>query len=330
MGRWGTMLRAMPRSGALLCLLSAACFGAMGIFGKLAYDEDVTVGTLLSVRFCAAAVVLWVLVLATGGQHALRAAGRRAVAVGIALGAVGYALQAGLFFAALERIDVSLLSLLLYTYPAGVLVGALLLGRDTADAVRFGALALASAGLVLVLLGPGAGGADGLGVAMGLAAAAVYTTYILVSDDVVRGLPPLGLSALVLSGAAVTLTAASLLLGDLRPGAATAAGLGWVLAIALVCTVGAVVLFFAGLDRVGPSSAAIFSTAEPVVTLALAAAVFGEALSGVQLAGAACVLGAVVVLNLRRPAAAPELPAPPGAGRGRRLGRRRAAPAAAS
>ena len=320
----------MPRSGAVLCLLSAACFGAMGIFGKLAYDENVSVGTLLGLRFVAAAAVLWLLVAATGGLRELRGAGRRALGVAFALGAVGYALQAGLFFAALERIDVSLLSLLLYTYPAGVTVGALLLGRDRVDAVRLSALALASAGLVLVLVGPGAGTLDGLGAALALGAAGVYTAYILVSDGVVGSLPPLGLAALVLTGAAMTVLPAAVLLGDFDAGAPTAAGLGWIGAIALVSTVGAVVLFFAGLHRVGPSSASILSTCEPVVTVSLAFVVFGETLSGIQLVGGALVLAAVVVLNLRGTAARPGPAEPLAEGRAQRRGRRRAAPAAAS
>ena len=54
------------------------------------------------------------------------------------------------------------------------------------------------------------------------------------------------------------------------------AGFGWLLALACISTVAAVVLFFAGLRRVGPSAASILSTLEPVVTVALAFAVFGE------------------------------------------------------
>ncbi len=132
---------------------------------------------------------------------------------------------------------------------------------------------------------------------MGLGAAGVYTAYILVSDRVVAALPPLALTALVLTGAAGTVVPGALLLGELHPGAPTGAGLGWIGAIALVSTVGAVVLFFAGLHRVGPSAASILSTFEPVVTVALAFAVFGETLSGVQLVGGALVLAAVVALN---------------------------------
>jgi drug/metabolite transporter (DMT)-like permease len=47
------------RVGALLCLASAVAFGAMGIFGKLAYEQGATVGTLLVVRFVLAAALFW-------------------------------------------------------------------------------------------------------------------------------------------------------------------------------------------------------------------------------------------------------------------------------
>ena len=68
--------------------------------------------------------------------------------------------------------------------------------------------------------------------------------------------------------------------GRPAPGALSAAGFGWLAAIALVSTVAAVSLFFAGLRRVGPTTASIVSTAEPVTTVVLAFLVFGESLSG--------------------------------------------------
>jgi drug/metabolite transporter (DMT)-like permease len=129
----------------------------------------------------------------------------------------------------------------------------------------------------------------------------VYTTYILVSEGVVGRVTPRVLSALVCTGAAVSLTAGSALLGELRPGELTAAGWGWLACLALVSTVAAVSLFFAGLQRVGPTTASIISTAEPVVTVLLAFLVFGELLGPVQLVGGALVLGAVLMLASRRP-----------------------------
>ena len=66
----------------LFCLASAVAFGAMGIFGKLAYDEGATVGTLLATRFVLAATLLWLLVGARG-------IARRDASLGLLLGAVG-------------------------------------------------------------------------------------------------------------------------------------------------------------------------------------------------------------------------------------------------
>src|SRR3954453_2679755 len=218
----------MRSSGTLMCLASGAAFGAMAIFGKLAYGEGATVGTLLAVRFSLAAVVFWGLVLAGGAaRRELRAGGRRDLAIAVGLGAGGYALQAGCYFAALTRIDASLLSLMLYTYPALVAAAAVALGRERIDRRRVAAPALGSGGLLCVVAGAGTGAIDPAGAALGVVAACVYTTYILVGEGVAGRMRPMALSAIVCTGAAVSLTAGGTLLGEFHPGALTVAGWGW-------------------------------------------------------------------------------------------------------
>jgi drug/metabolite transporter (DMT)-like permease len=288
----------MPSVGTLLCLASAAAFGAMGIFGKLAYEEGATVGTLLAVRFVLAAVLFWLFVTSSGGVRRVRALPRRDVAIALALGAVAYSAQAGGYFAALQRLDVSLLSLLIYTFPTIVTVTAIALGRERANRRTAVALVLASTGLVLVLAGAGGGALDPIGTGLGLAAAVVYSAYILASEDVVARIGPLALSTLVCTGAATTLTLAGVARGDLDPGDVSAAGFGWLAGIAVFSTVGAVGLFFAGLRRVGPTAASILSTLEPVVTVVLAFLVFGDSLGPVPLAGGALVLAAVLAVRV--------------------------------
>jgi drug/metabolite transporter (DMT)-like permease len=288
-------------SGPLLCLGSGAAFGAMAVFGKLAYGDGATVGTLLAVRFALAAALFWALVLAGGAAHELRALAGRDVAAALALGACGYALQAGLYFTALERIDASLLSLLLYTFPAIVAAAAVALGRERLDGRRLAALGLASGGLVLVVAGAGTGALDPLGAALGLGAAVVYSTYILVGEGIAGRMPARLLSALVCTGAAASLTGGSALLGELRPGALPLAGWGWLACLAVVSTVAAIGLFFAGLRRAGPTTASILATVEPLVTVLLAYLVFAETLGALQLAGGALVLAAVLVLQAPRP-----------------------------
>ena len=279
--------------GAALCLVSAAAFGCMGIFGKLAYDEGVGVWELLLVRFGLAALVLAAI---AGLRGALRGLERRAIVAGLLMGAIGYATQAGLYFSALDRMDASLLALLLYTYPALVVVLAIALGRESASRRRVVALVLASTGAALVLAGAGTGTLDPLGTVMGIGAAVTYAVYILVGAEVVADVPPLTLAALVTAGATFSFAVIAFATGGPDLGF-EAAGWGWLVGIALVSTVLAILTFFAGLARVGPSAAAILSTLEPVVTVVLAALAFDEALTTVQLLGGAIVLASVFVLN---------------------------------
>ena len=189
-----------------------------------------------------------------------------------------------------------------------VAVAAIALGRDRASRRTALALALASTGLVLVLAGAAAGALDPLGTALGLTAAVVYSAYILTSDGIAARIGPLALSTLVCTGAATTLTLGGVVSGDLALGGVSAEGYGWLAGIAVVSTVGAVGLFFAGLQRVGPTAASILSTLEPVVTVVLAFAVFGESLGPTQLAGGALVL--LAVLAVRTPVRRAVLPVP--------------------
>ena len=303
--------------GAALCLVSAACFGAMAVFGKLAYDAGVSPGALLLVRFALAAVLLGAVLLVrpelrrpgssppgvpTAGQWTMTRG--RLLAIAFGLGAIGYATQASLFFSALQMMDASLLALILYTYPVMVTVVAVLLGRDRLNPARSAALVAASGGTLLVLLGAGGVSFHPVGALLAFASAITYTGYILVADTVVHRLAPVVLSALVMTGAAGTLGARALLTGgvDLDFGVA---GWFWLACIAVVSTVVAMLTFFAGLRRTGPSTAAILSTFEPVVTSALAALVLSESLTPIQLAGGALVLSSVAVLQLRRTGSRP-------------------------
>lgn len=273
------------------CLLSASAFGAAAIFAKYAYASGVNVLSLLGVRFVIAAVVLWLLAKARGAVGS----GRSLVA-GAILGFTLYASQAGLYFGALERLDASMASLIVYVYPALTLVGAAMLGRDHVSPRRAAALALSLAGVALVVVGGEIGSLDAIGVLMALGAAAGYAGYILGSDVLSDGASPLAFAAAVCTGAANGFLVVGAALGELDLGFA-AEGWLWIAALATVSTVIAVTAFLEGLQRIGPARASIVSTVEPPVTLMLAALTFGERLGPVQLAGGALVLGAVVLIQ---------------------------------
>ena len=279
--------------GPLYCLLSAVGFGVMAIFAKLAYAEDVGLGALLVVRFGLAALVLLAVATVSGELFRLD---RRAVAAALGMGAFGYAVQAGLYLAAVSRVDASQVALVFCIYPVLVMVMAIVTRRERASARRTAALAMALAGIVFVLNGATGGAFDVLGALLSLGSAVVYTGYILIGDRVAADVPPVPLTALVCSGAFVSCVVGTTLSGgaDLGFGAR---GWFWLGLLVAISTVASILLFFAGLGRVGPTVASLLSILEPVVTVVAAALVFSESLTASQALGGVLVLAAVVVVQ---------------------------------
>jgi len=276
--------------GVLLVILSAACFGALGVLSQLAYHTGVRVLGLLSGRFVLAAAILW---LAVAGLRR-RVSWNRGVAVGLAIGA-GYSANALCFAAALTHIQAGLADVIVFAYPAMVTVGATALGRERWSRRRSAALTSAGAGIALAVAGAECNPA---GIAFSLGAAVIYAAYVLASSSLLGEHDPLVLSALLATGAAVVLSAAALAHGDLAPQGGVC-GAALVAAVAVVSSVLGVCAFLAGVRRLGAARASIVSSAEPALTAAFALAVFGDRLGVVEVLGAALVLASVPILELK-------------------------------
>ena len=259
----------------------------MAIFARFAYAGGADVLGVLVARFTIAGAVLALVMLATRRPWPRG----RALAVAIAMGAIGYVGQAVCYFAALNHASAGLVALLLYAYPTLVCILAALFLRERLTARTIGLLAVSFAGIALTL---GGGHGTPLGFALGLAAALFYSVYIVVGARELKGTDVLASTTVICLSAAATLLAASLLRAPQFP----ESWWGWipVALIALVSTVVAILTFFAGLKRVGPATASIVSTLEPVVTVALAWLLLGEGLSVLQLVGGSLVLGAAAFL----------------------------------
>jgi len=285
--------RTPERVGALLCLVAGASFALQPVLVKLAFDGGAGVASVGAIRFALAAAAFALI-----ARRAIAAAPARTLLAPFLLGLTIYGLETGLFFASLERIDVSLASLLMCSYPALVVAGAVLLRRERASRRRAVALVVALLGVALVLAGGVGGAMDPVGIGLALGAAIAYAAYVLVSDRLLGTTEPLVLATMLCAGAATAFAVGGAATGSLEaPRASTLLVVG---AIALVATVLPIAAFLGGVQRIGPSRATILGTIEPPVTIALSALVFGERLGAVQLLGAGLVVAGVVILQLRR------------------------------
>lgn len=280
------------RLGYLLVAISAVAFGAMAIFARLAYASGVDTPTLLFMRFTVATVVLSALLMIRR-----RPLPRGRVLAGLfGMGVFGYAGQAYTFFTALTLASAGLVALLLYLYPAMVTILAAIVLGERLGGVKIGALGLALVGMALAI-GP-AGQGQPLGIAMAVLSAAIYSVYIVVGSRFTSAAGPLPAATVIIAASALVYLAVVAARGPVWP----ATTLGWaaVGAAALISTVVSVLTFFGGLERIGPTSTVTISTLEPIVTVALAAVVLDETIAGLQVAGGALIVGAVLLLTRAR------------------------------
>jgi len=283
------------RQGLLLCIVAALGFGSMAVLAKLAYAAGAGVLTLMSVRFAVGATLLWGIAAHRG---VARVGSKRAALAALALGLFLYSAESGLYATALTRIDASLGELLMFSYPAIVVLAAIALRREPPSRRRLGAVAIATTGVALTLAGGATGAIDPVGVALALSAAAIYATYVLSADALGGRMHPLTFAALICTGAAIAFSLAGTTSGALDLGALHWQAWLWIGVIAVGSTAVGMSAFVAGVERLGPSRASIMSALDPLVAMTLAGIVFGEQLSPVQLLGGMLVIAAVVILQV--------------------------------
>ena len=277
--------------GLLLIVISAVSFGVMPVFARFAYAAGADAITVLLLRFGIAAVVMAAIMLVRREPFP-----RGRVLLGLVLmGACGYAGVSLAYFMALTMASAGLVALLLYLYPALVMVLSVVFLRERLGLVKIGELLLALTGIALTI--GVTGRASALGLLLGMVAAVLYAIYILVGSRIVHQTGPIASSAIIMASAATVFAGIAAIKGLALPQSVA----GWVAvgAIALISTVIAFMTFFAGLKRVGPVTASTLSTCEPVVTVVLAALVLGESMGVVQLLGGVLILLAAVTLVRR-------------------------------
>jgi drug/metabolite transporter (DMT)-like permease len=281
-----------PRA-TLLVLVSACCFGSIGVLSTLAINGGARLIDVLFWRYAIAAVLL---VVVSGGLAAVRLPRRRALELSFLAGG-GQAAVAFTTLSALKYIPVASLVFLFYTYPTWVAVISAARGVERLTPARVAVLAISLAGIGLMVGLPGSGALHPAGVAFALGGAVLYALYIPMINRIGTGLAPAVTSAFAAGGAAVVFLVAALAQGVPRV-AFTPLGWAAILALAVVCTVLAFIIFLRGLAVIGAVRTAIVSTVEPFWTALLASVVLGQQLTPRTYAGGVLIAIAVIALQM--------------------------------
>src|SRR5450631_930252 len=236
-------------------------------------DGGVSVPVLVFARVAGGAVVLLPLAVRRGQLRGLRGHWRwLAIFAGVEI------IAPWLFLSEAERrLSSSMSGLLIASVPiTGVALARLTVGRERLTPLRWAGLLGGLAGVAL-LAGPGALHGDLGAIALVMLTAVGYAAGPLIASRKLAGLPGLGVTAVCLGFAAVVYAPAAALTWPRS--VPSAAVLGSLAGLALICTALAFVLFFRLIAEVGPARAPVIPYVNPAVAVALGVGVLGEPLT---------------------------------------------------
>lgn len=276
-------------TGFVCVFLAGIGFGFLGIFGKLAFDSGMTVGQLLAFRFSMAAAILFLALILY--RRTLLKLNMSQILISSILGIFGYAVFATLYFKSIQGLSVSLAALLLFTFPIFVNLESHFFLNEKMNQKQFMSLLLACFGLAVLLRGPVFFDSM-ISVFYAVSAAIVYSIYVIISGKYQQSVHPLSSSFYVILSAAVALCAFHQI--DIL----TIAGLSqkqffYIFGLAVICTIGPIILFLIGLQHLSSSKASIVVMVEPVVAAIAAWAILDEKLRPFQYVGMALILCAL-------------------------------------
>ena len=256
----------------------------------------------LAVRFLISGALAVGIAAALGQSWRLTAGQARAT---LLFGICQNALYLGLMFVAMQTVEASLAAIIASTMPLLVALASWLAFGERLPPIGLAGLAAGLAGVALIMGTRLQGGADAGGVAL----CVIAVVALMVATLAVRGassggnvLMIVGLQMLV-GSAALLVPAALFETWTVTPSWRLAAAFAYT---TLVPGLGATLVWFLLVRRIGATRAASFHFLNPFLGVAIAAAVLGEAIGWTDVLGVAIVMAGI--LAVQRARAAPGVP----------------------
>jgi drug/metabolite transporter (DMT)-like permease len=278
-------------------------FACKGIFSKQLYARGVAFETVVTVRAVIALPLFLAFAFAREGAAGVARGNGRAIAAACFAGFVCYYIGAMLDFLALTMIDASIERVLMFSYPAMIVVFVAIRDRRRPTNAVLGAIAMTYVGIILAVgvLDRGALRANVTGAALVILSALTFAIYYLIVDRYGRELGSARFTLFGMGTSAVALTIHFLVVpGTSALRSLDADSLWLLIVLGTLCMFVPALLQAEGVSRIGAERAAIVSTMGPPTTILLGWAVLGERMSPSQLGGAALIVLGILLVERAR------------------------------
>jgi drug/metabolite transporter (DMT)-like permease len=288
-----------PAKGYLYVVGAAVLWASSGVAGMSLFSGGITPFELVQIRVTVSTVLLAVgFCLSDRNLFRIRA---RDLIYFLLLGGVAMALVQITYFYALSKIQVAAAILLQYLAPILVAFYAVCFWRERLTLTKSLSLLLSLSGCYLVV-----GGyhfellrMNWVGIVSALASAVCFAAYTLLGEKGMHRYTPWTVLFYAFLFATLSWHLFYPPFHYLRAGYSLGQW-GWMLYISVMGTVLPFALFFMGINLIRSTRATITATLEPISAGLFAYLFLGEGLAPLQIVGGAIVVGAIVLLQLKR------------------------------
>ncbi len=289
-------------TGPLFAIVGVLGFSFKAILVKLAYAwHPVDAVTLLALRMIFAAPLFVAMAWWAGRRPEASPFRRRDWRDIVLLGFIGYYLASLLDFTGLAYISAGLERLVLFMYPTMVVLLSAILLKQRITRRSVLALLLSYGGIALVFLHDltlaGDPHALWTGGALVFGSALFHALYLVGAGNVIARVGSMRFIAWAMLASTVFVLLQFVLTRDIGMLRVPASIYAVSLAMAVFSTVLPTWLIAEAIRRIGANTSSLVGSLGPVFTIGLSAMILGEAVHGIQLAGAALVLVGVALVT---------------------------------
>jgi len=289
--------------GIVCAVLGVLAFSFRPILIKLSYAaHPVSPNTLLFLRM--ALSLPFFLVIAWFLRNQTPALARRDWAAVAGLGFLGYYAASFLDFIGLQYVGAGVGRLILFLYPMMVLTLSFFFLKKTPTRREVAALVMSYAGIALVVSDQVGTSGEGklflFGVLLVFASALCYAVYLVAGSQVVKRVGSMRFTAYSMAVATVPALIQFFALEPMSALQLPANVWTYAIILATVSTVLPLFLQAEALRRIGATEFALVGAVSPVSVAIMSALGLGEPFGLPQVAGAALVIGGVLLVSLKR------------------------------
>ena len=281
--------------GVFLIIVSAFAYALMPIFSINALKSGTAVSTLLFTRFSLAALFLWAYILIKKVPYKTSVKNLLYI---IIIGLLGFTVASVSIYTAYKYISGSVATLILFTHPIFVMIFDKILMKHKTTKKKIIAIILTTFGLVLVLYVKEP--LNIKGIVFSFISSITYGAYCLgLSEKNTQKLSGVVVTAYV---ATVTMTATALqCLYDAVPLIPTTSDAIYsAVLLALISTILASITFYEGLSIIGPSSATLISSVEPMFVVIFSALFLHEVMTINTIIGGLIIILGIIILEFEQ------------------------------